>query len=291
MKKALISGAGGFLGTSLVSELLRYDEFTVVVLTSQKEKMQALFGDCPNFSVTEEVPENVDVFFNCAFPSNADGIRMAKGLAYTAELLRQCLQKKVKAVVNISSQSVYSQKRELPADEDTPCNLESQYAVGKYAVEQLTNSLFSSIPHTNLRLASLIGPNSDQRITNRFVQKVMAGEDLHIVDSKQLYGFLDVRDAAEAIVRFCLTDPTQWEEAYNVGCSWGYTLRDLADCAVRGGAEYGCKSSVILEADDGKVRNSTLVCDKLQGLLGWKAKITLEQTIHDTFEYYRKKED
>lgn len=290
MKVALVSGAGGFLGKTLVDELLQKKMYSVRALTTQKEKMNALFGSNPDFSVTDEIPENVDVFFNCAFPSNADGIRMASGLKYIAELFCQCKKKNVRAVINISTQSVYSQKRIYPADESTPCNLESQYAVGKYAVEQLTNSIFSSIPHVNLRLASMIGPESNQRITNRFVQKVIAGEDLHVVEGKQLYGFLDVRDAVDAIVRFSLVEPNLWQEVYNVGSDWNYTLQDVASCVVKVGAHYGYFTNVIRENDDGKIRNSTLISQKLQQLLNWKAKITLEQTIHDIYQEYQKNE-
>ncbi|MDE6784217.1 MAG: NAD(P)-dependent oxidoreductase, partial [Ruminococcus sp.] len=85
----------------------------------------------------------------------------------------------------------------------------------------------SDIPHTHLRMASLIGEGFNQRIVNRFVDKALRMEPLTVDDSLQKFGFLDVRDAAEAIRCILTMDAANWKPVYNVGSDSGYTLIEI----------------------------------------------------------------
>ncbi len=202
----LLTGAGGFLGKHLLEVLLSQTDHSVIVLTSQGKNLCGMFPAeenrltvVPTEQFTSLPFAEIDVLVNCAFPRNEDGTKMAEGLRFIAEILNAAVDGGVGAVINISSQSVYSQQRTEPAAEDTPLNLEGKYAVGKYAAELLTNTLCAAIPHTNLRLASLIGAGFDQRVPNKLIAKALAGEELKVLTGPQYYGFLDVRDAADAI--------------------------------------------------------------------------------------------
>ena len=98
---------------------------------------------------------------------------IADGLKYIQSVFEKSVEGNAAVIVNISSQSVYSQKRTEAATEETPVCLESPYAVGKYAVELMLESICrgSKTRYTNLRMASLIGPGFDQRIVNRLVRQ------------------------------------------------------------------------------------------------------------------------
>jgi len=288
MKNILVSGAGGFLGTELINHLVRNADVRSVALSRQKDRLEKQFGSYSNFEIVSAFPREIDVFINCVFPANANGEQLASGIDYIAELYREARTQAVGAVINISTQSVYCQSKEAPATERTVPDLGTKYAVGKYAVEKLTNVVFHDIPHSNLRMASLVGPNSDGRISNRFVKQVIAGKDLHVVADAQNFGFLDVRDAARGIMKYALTRQEEWEETLNLSSGRSYSLREVAECVVRVGEEFGLHSSVVIGEETGDVRNSTLDGSRLEKLLNWRAEIPLEKTIRDAYVHYMK---
>lgn len=291
MKNILVSGAGGFLGSELIRCLLKDSSVRTIALSRQKERLAGLFGACSNFELVSEIPQGIDVFINCAFPANANGEQLANGFDYVLDLYQKARNQDVGAVIHISTQSVYCQKKDAPATEKTVPDLGSKYAVGKYAVEKLTNAVFSDIPHTNLRMASLIGPSSDGRISNRFIKQVMAGKNLHIVADPQNFGFLDVRDAASGIAKYALINPAMWEEVLNLSSGLSYSLREIAECVVRVGSEFGFHSSVIIGDETGDIRNSMIDGKRFETLLDWKAQIPLEKTIRDAYSHYIKESE
>lgn len=233
--KVAITGASGFLGKEIIRLLLSKENNTIIAFTSQKVVLKDFFRnknliiyDRHNFRNGQL--NNVDVLLNCAFPRNNDGTQMALGLAYIKEVLQTSVEAGVKKVINISSQSVYSQKKDTPASENSNLSLDSLYAVGKYASELLTNTICSHIIHTNIRLASLIGPHFDQRVVNKMVDSALKYRKITILDGVQKFGFMDIVDAAKAIVHVMESDSNELDEVYNLGISSGYSLEDIANC-------------------------------------------------------------
>jgi len=284
MKRIAITGAGGFLGQHLVKQLLKLNDIHVYALTSQKETLNQLFAGNSQFQVVDEIPYEADILVNCAFPRNFDGVQIATGLHYLSEVYRETKAAKVKSVINISSQSVYSETRNAPACEDTELNLETKYAVGKYAMELMTNTVFSDIPHTNLRMASLIGYNFDQRLVNKFVKQVVAGNELSIPETDQMFGFMDVRDAASAICSVIASDPLTWDNAYNVGVQGAYSIKELAEHVVNYAKMHRAYHGTVKSAGTVDWKSSEINCDKFYEHFTWKPRYTIDDTIEWLFE-------
>lgn len=238
MKKVVITGASGFLGRTLIKHLSDEGSFQIYALTSDPDALRqsvyysnTFFYNRDFFSdsvCAKPVFENAYVI-NCAFPRNSDGTNMAKGLDYINRLFYAVNQYNSHAVINISSQSVYSQKRTCTADESTILNLESIYATGKYASELMLDTICRDLPHTNLRISSLIGPDFNQRITNRLIDSIIANRKAKVSINDRRFGFMDVRDAAAAILSLFDTDLKIWKEVYCVGTGRGYTLVEISD--------------------------------------------------------------
>lgn len=283
--RVLITGGSGFLGTELVRQLAKKYEIQVIALTSQEKKLGQIAKYASNITVIGQnavfepdfVFSDIDVLINCAFPRNGDGIQMANGLHYINSLMETAVTGGVKSVINISSQSVYSQMRLEEAAEDTELNLESKYAIGKYAVELMTNSLCHAIPHTNIRMASMIGVGFDQRLVNKFVKQVLAGNNLSIKGGKQLFGFLDVRDAASAIIT--VAEGSNWDEVYNLGSDRSYSLLEIAECVQNTVSKANIQKTQIelVETDDWQ--NSSVNSARFRKQFGWNERYTLEDTI------------
>lgn len=285
MKQFLITGAGGFLGIELIRQLSNTEQVKVIALTSQQEKLKNKYKNVPNviilgrndiFGTTFSCSE-VDIVINCAFPRNTDGVQFADGLLYIQKVLRAVTAGGAGAVINISSQSVYSQNRECAADENEILNLETKYAVGKYTTELLTNCICAGIPHTNLRMASLIGPGFDQRVTNKMVRSAVENHEITVMEGQQKFGFLDIEDAARGIIALAGTD--NWSEVYNLGTDSAYSMNDIADSVMESFWKMkNIKLSVKRQYIEDK-RNTALNCRELKKKTGFSAQISLQESI------------
>lgn len=233
LKKIVITGASGFLGNRLVERLKNDGKYKVYALSSKPELLREKIGGenvvyCHKDELNAENMENA-IIVNCAYPRNSTGITIADGLKYIQKVVEAAVENRAIGIINISSQSVYSQQRTAIATEETPVSLESPYAVGKYAVELMVESICkgSGTVYTNLRLASLIGPGFNQRIVNRFAMNLIAQEPITIVRQPKKMGFLDVEDAVSAVLAVTKKEASSWQTVYNVGNGKGYTIEEI----------------------------------------------------------------
>ena len=290
--KIAITGAGGFLGTELLRQLSKQNEVTVYAFTFDFERNRDTYIKADNIITLDNADaasfdySNVDVIINCAFPRNAEDADFAKGLDFIQGVIEKAAKDQVRAIINISSQSVYDQARIQPADENSPVILSTKYAVGKYWSELFVNSLCRNIRHTNIRMASLIGPGFDQRITNKFAKMVIEGKQITVLGGKQLFGYLDVRDAASAIIKVAASNG-DWDEVYNLGTDNAYILEQIANTAIQVGRQMGYNApDVIVNDNSNAEQNSSLVCKKIYDRFGWKAEYDLEKTMNDIMNAY-----
>src|SRR5699024_3411692 len=143
-KTILVSGASGLLGNELVNQLLNERNYKIIALTSQKHKLVDQFNG-KNILVlqindwVEEIDSDVkiDTFINCAFPRSSDPGQLAQGLKFTENIISDAVSLNVKSIINISSQSVYSQKEKAVIDESLTVAPESLYGMAKYACERI----------------------------------------------------------------------------------------------------------------------------------------------------------
>lgn len=278
-KRIVITGAGGFLGKEL---LFMGRDLNIVAVSSQKVKVSTntILIDRNNFFDDFRFMDT-DILVNCAFPTYANGTQIADGMEFVKKLLMKAENEAVGGVINISSQSVHGLKRTDIASEISPISLESVYAAGKYATELLTNSLCRNIPHMNIRMASLIGADSGQRVINRMIRKVVRGEDLTVAMNARRFGFLDVRDAAAALLRLVQMLDNGWEETYMLGSGHAYSLKEMADTILNEYKKYNSNGFEIRQVDSDETGNSGVDSSKLYSLLGWKPEYTLADSVSD----------
>ena len=283
----VINGASGFLGRHLLARLLQEDDCTMTAVTSAPERLAELFPGTDRIHFAGRYDRldwsNVDVFVNAAFPRNFNGREMADGLNYIAENLEEAARGGAGAVINISSQSVYVNSRERAADEESELELDNTYAVGKYASELLTDHICREIPHTNIRLASLIGPGFNQRLVNKFAMSVKDGKALTIKDGPQYFGFMDVRDAADGLAALIRREPADWKDRYVLGTPTTYTLVQLAETVVKVGSELGYRKRRVIREKTDSPFNSGLDPRRFMEDFDWHPVYSMEETIREIF--------
>lgn len=290
MKNIMITGAGGFLGREILSQADNHEGISFYAVSSQTDKLKSILKHTGNIVLLPIADvercfasTNFDCLVHAAFPRNYSGVDMATGLKYFADILDMAVKYKVKNIINISSQSVYDQKRTTPANENTALSLDSSYAVGKYSTELMINSMSRGIPCTNLRMASLIGPDFDQRLTNKFVCSAISGKDITIMDGRQRFGFLDVTDAVSGILCILRSNADKWDNVYNLGTDESHSLLEIAKIVCDTALEFGLPPIRIKTTEADLWQNSALNCGKIYRHFGWRAKKTLKSSIESIF--------
>ena len=280
LSRMIVSGASGFLGSHILSKAMDIPNISFVAVSSQPifhPGVQAVSTEAFLAGTFPCSPE--DVFINCLFPTNADGDKMADGLQKLFGMIDVARECGVGAFVNVSSQSVYASRRAQPAREDTLLCLETPYAVGKYCSEAYVNRVFADLPHTNIRMASLLGVGYDLRIVNRMLDQALRGEILKVVGGMQRYGFLDVRDAADGLVTLALSNATTWQETYNLGRRESYTLVDVAECIIATLKEHAVANAAYTLSEGEDTRNSSLDPSRFMREFAWRPRYTLSDTV------------
>lgn len=284
MKTVVITGSGGFLGRNLLREFR--DDVRVIAASSKERRGESERGNVEfiqNASLRTLKWDDVDVLINCAYPRSSTNFEIADGLSFIQSVLSNAVDGGVRSVVNISSQSVYSQKRTEAATEDTKPCLESTYAIGKYASELLTDSICGKLRHTNLRMASLLGVGFEPRLVNRFIRKALNGEQIVITGGNQIFDFLDVRDAANAIARVAVSE-CEWNHCYNLGSSESWTLLEIVR-KIEETISDQCGKRVSVEVNaGGEWQNSALDSKRFYAEFVWQPRITMQQTIEDIID-------
>lgn len=292
-RKIVITGAGGFLGSNLVYGLVR-NNYRVFGLSSNKQLLSVptissnvrfyhkdfIFSDEARLLLKDAI------LINCAFPRESSGTLIAEGLSYIQRLFVQAKKYGVEAVINISSQSVYSQLRETIADEDTELNLEGSYAVGKYATELMLRSSLegTEIPFTNLRLASLIGPGFNKRIVNKFVKQALKEQKVYVARNNRRFGFMDIDDAVSAIISLVQTEISSWKSIYNVGSGVQYSLEEIAEAVKRVFKQRNLSTiDIIPDKGDGTGKTGVSYMRLYQDT-GFRPSVSLEKSIEKILE-------
>lgn len=227
MKSVLVTGAGGYLGGEIIRQLLDKKDRRIIALTSQKEGFLSSYNNATRLScydLTEwengKIPwGEVDALLHCAFARSSEGYQLADSLRFTHKIFRDAENNKVPVIVNISSQGVYGGLYKPMWSEVVPVAPKTLYGMAKYSSELLCLGIDNSIVKTNLRLASLTGGARGLRleVISKFVKHAIEGESIKIIGGGQVFSYLDVRDAAEAIITLLSTNSKDWKAVYNLG--------------------------------------------------------------------------
>lgn len=285
MKKVLISGASGLVGSALIRHLSGTD-WEIYAITGnprfQEENSQVTV--VPRCGYREVLAENhFDAFVHLAFPRNVQPHQWADGIQYAMDLVQEAAQRNVEKLLHVSSQSLYGWQRTCAAREGDSLSLVSPYTTGKFCLEQLTSQLFADRPHANIRLATVVGPHTAERVPNKMIARVMAGQDILVKGGKQEFSFLDVRDAARGLASTLEQEILQ--NCYNLGTEGVHNIMDIAGTAMSLGRKFGFDSSrVLLEPDE------TILCNRMDVSamardFGFRAQFSLEESME---EIYRK---
>jgi len=253
--KILVIGGAGFIGSFVVSELLKEDVAEIVVydnfargqrdyLTEQlKDKRCSIFpigGDIREIDILNAAMEGKDYVISLAamwllhckdYPRTAFEVNIAG----TFNILEACVKNNIKKLVWSSSASVYGDAVELPMTENHPFNNKNFYGASKIAGEAMATAFNDryGLPVIGLRYMNVYGPHQDQTaaytgVVPIMLNKIEANEPPVINgDGSQAYDFIYVEDVARCNVDALKSDVNFG--MYNVGTEVQTSIKELCD--------------------------------------------------------------
>lgn len=230
MKKVLITGAGGLLGSHIVEKLKNSDRWHVVAasrnpLQTDAQNVTSVTND-EIFAGTADLSD-VNAVIHCAFSRDNSPQALAEGLIFTKNIFDCFKCNGLDNIINVSSQGLYKQPGQTEfLKESAPIAPRDAYGVTKLATELLMDSIFGeNTNYTNVRLSSL---NMPQRFTQYFVNNALNGTPVKIMGGKQKVSLMDARDAANGLIALIDSLPAKWQKAYNLGTGRHTTVEQLA---------------------------------------------------------------
>jgi UDP-glucuronate decarboxylase len=307
MKRILVTGGAGFLGSHLCDRLVEQGHDVICLdnlFTSQKNNIRHLLGK-PNFEfirhdVTHPVWLEVDEIYNAACPAapghyQYNPIKTMKtsvlGAINVLGMAKRCNAK----VLQFSTSEVYGDPEVHPQPESyrgnvNPIGPRACYDEGKRAAE----SLFFDYHRMHrlrirvVRIFNTYGPRMhpfDGRVVTNFIRQALANEDITIFgDGSQTRSFCYVDDLIDAILRM-MDAPDGFIGPVNIGSQGEFTIRQLAEMVI---ALTGSKSRLVqrpLPADDPTQRKPDISLARAK--LGWEPRVPLREGLEKTIASMR----
>ncbi|MDA3953876.1 MAG: SDR family oxidoreductase [Bacteroidales bacterium] len=308
MKKILVTGGAGFIGSHLCERLLNEGNEVICLdnyFTGSKKNIAHLLKN-PYFEIVRHditMPYfiEVDEIYNLACPASPIHYQLNPIKTIKTSVMGAInmlgLAKRIKAkILQASTSEVYGDPLVHPQTEDywgncNPIGSRSCYDEGKRCAE----SLFMNYHQQNdvqikiARIFNTYGPNmrpDDGRVVSNFIVQSLKGEDITIYgDGKQTRSFQYIDDLVEGLIRLMNTKGS-FIGPINIGNPNEFTMLELAESIIK---ITGSKSKIAyhpLPEDDPMQRKPDINLAK-KILDNWEPKIQLNEGLKNTIEYFK----
>lgn len=308
MKKILVTGGAGFVGSHLCKRLLEEGNEVICLdnyFTGNKRNILGLlnnpFFELVRHDVIESYFAEVDEIYNLACPASPihyqhNPIKTIKTSVMGAINVLGLAKRIGAKVLQASTSEVYGDPHMHPQAESywgnvNPIGLRSCYDEGKRCAETLFMDyhLQNNVAIKIIRIFNTYGPNmnpNDGRVVSNFIVQALKGDDITIFgDGTQTRSFQFVDDLVEGMIRM-MNSEKSFLGPVNLGNPNEFTMLELAEKVIqltRSNSKIVFKP---LPLDDPKQRQPDISLAK-QKLDNWEPKIQLEEGLIKTIEYFK----
>ncbi|MBX5200783.1 NAD-dependent 4,6-dehydratase LegB [Rhizobium sp. NZLR1] len=311
MKRALVTGADGFIGSHLIETLVRsgvevralcqYNSFSSWGWLDQSEyrgQFEVILGDVRDPAQMRSVAKGVDTVFHLAaliaipYSYQAPSSYIDTNVHGTLNVLQGALDAGVGRVIQTSTSEVYGTARFVPISESHPLQAQSPYSASKIGADAIAYSYHSSfdLPVTIARPFNTFGPRQSARaVIPTVISQLLSGRtSLKLGALSPTRDFNYVQDTCDGFLALAACDQAVGQTV-NIGSgseiSIGETVQLIADII---------GVSVEIECDEQRLRPANseverLCCDNslIKSLTGFSPRYSLEDGLKATIEWLR----
>ncbi len=304
MKRCLVLGGNGFLGSHL-AEALVVSGFEVTIFDNREQKRPDIREDSIGYRQGDFLNENdlaraldgtdyVFHFISMTLPGpslESPVYDIESNVIGTVRLLQQCCKAGVEKIIFPSSGgTVYGEPDTIPVRETDPVRPVHPYAISKVTIEMYLRSFYElhGLDYLILRYANPYGerqmPFGNQGVIPIFLHAIMKGRSPVIYgDGSMVRDYIYISDLVDATIAIVKKDPP--ERLFNVGSGRGTSVHEL----------LGTMAEVLgveinpLYADPPGTYLSRIILDisRMQHYTGWKPRVGLAEGIERTYRWLK----
>ena len=311
MRKVLVTGGTGFIGSHLV-ELLVDKGYDVIAFdrynpsnhwgwlenSKYKNDIEVILGDIRDYDSVSRSMSECDTVFHLAalvgipYSYLSPKAYIETNITGTYNVLQASKEFKLHQVLITSTSETYGTAQYVPIDEKHPIVGQSPYSASKIAADQLSISYFKSfdMPIKIVRPFNTFGPRQSARaIIPSIVTQIISGnKNIKLGNLKPTRDLTYVKDTCNGFYELFKT-PNIFGEIINVGMNKEISIIDLVNkiASIMG-------TSINIEADDARIRPESseverLLCDnsKISSISNWKPSYSLELGLSETIDWLK----
>jgi len=309
LKRILITGGAGFIGSHLCERLLNEGNDVICLdnfFTGSKDNIRHLIGndhfELVRHDITKEYFAEVDQIYNLACPASPphyqyNPIKTIKtsvlGMINMLGLAKRCKAR----ILQASTSEVYGDPHVHPQVESywgnvNPIGIRSCYDEGKRCAETLMMDYHrqNKVDTRIIRIFNTYGPNMDPydgRVVSNCIVQALKGEDITIYgDGSQTRSFCYVDDLVDGMIRM-MNNEQGFIGPVNLGNPSERTILNLAEIIIKLTNSNSKLVFMPLPQDDPTQRRPDITTAKRE--LGWEPKTDIEDGLKKTIEYFDKK--
>lgn len=313
VKKILVTGADGFIGSHLTEELVDkgyevkgfvyYNSFNTwgwldTLPSSTMEKIEVFQGDIRDSHGVKEAMKGCDAVFHLAaliaipFSYHSPDAYVDTNIKGTLNILQAARELEIERVLVTSTSEVYGTAQYVPIDEKHPFQGQSPYSATKIGADRLAESFYRSfnLPVTIVRPFNTYGPRQSARaVIPTIITQLLSGkEEIKLGSLTPTRDFNYVKDTVNGFIEIYRSDKTIGEEI-NIATQQEISIEKLANeliCQINPNARIICDEQR-LRPEKSEVNRLLGSNQKILRLTDWKPQYTFSRGIAETIDFLK----